>query len=78
MPLYKYVCPEDRQRFEKLRPISEGATAHCPTCGALSKRVISMFSARVAVGAHSGSNLNTSSAPIGGSSSCACGGNCGC
>jgi putative FmdB family regulatory protein len=73
MPLYEYVCPEDKQRFEKLRPMNEGASATCPTCGTTSPRVISMFSARVAVGV----GANESSAPIAGGG-CACGGACAC
>ena len=69
MPLYEYVCPQDRQRFEKLRPMSEGASATCPTCGTKSPRVISMMAARVAVGV----GAESSAMPTSGAS-CACGG----
>jgi len=70
MPLYEYVCPEDKQRFEKLRPMSEGASATCPTCGSTSPRVISMMAARVAVGVGADSYASPPSA----SASCSCGG----
>jgi putative FmdB family regulatory protein len=70
MPLYEYVCPEDKQRFEKLRPMSEGASATCPTCGSTSPRVISMMAARVAVGVGADSYASAPSA----SASCSCGG----
>ena len=69
MPLYEYVCPEDRQRFEKLRPMSEGASATCPTCGSTSPRVISMMAARVGVGVGADSYASAPSA----SASCSCG-----
>lgn len=75
MPIYEYVCHGGHDRFEKLQPMSEGKSANCPACGETAPRVISMFSARVAVGA----GVGAGSAPIaGGGSSCACGGGCGC
>ena len=74
MPLYEYVCPEDKQRFEKLLPMSEGESDTCPTCGTTSPRVISMFSARGAVGV----GANASSAPTAAAGGCACGGACAC
>ena len=61
MPIYEYVCPEGHDRFEKLSPMSKGEAASCPVCGEVSPRVISMFSARVAVGA----GVGASSAPHG-------------
>lgn len=71
MPVYEYVCPEGHDRFEKLSPMSKGEAASCPVCGESSPRVISMFSARVAVGA----GVGAGSAPMaGGGASCACGG----
>jgi len=73
MPVYEYVCPDGHQRFEKLSPMSKGETASCPACGEPSPRVISLFSARVAVGV----GAESSSAPIAGAGAC-CGGACGC
>lgn len=68
MPIYEYVCPEGHKRFEKLSSMDKGERARCPTCGESSHRAISMFSARVAVGA--------SSAPVAGAADCACGDGC--
>ena len=71
MPLYEYDCPVCRDRFERLKPMSDGEAAECPACGTVSKRVLSLMAApvRVAVG-------------VGGSSPTAaggcCGGACGC
>jgi putative FmdB family regulatory protein len=73
MPIYEYVCPEGHDRFEKLSPMSKGEAANCPVCGEVSPRVISVFSARVAVGA----GVGPGSAPVaGGGASCACGSGC--
>ena len=75
MPLYEYVCPAGHERFEKLAPMSKGEVASCPVCSETSPRVISMFSARVAVGAGAGASSATIS---GAGGSCACAGGCGC
>jgi len=75
MPIYEYVCPAEQARFEKLAPMSSGEVASCPACGETSPRVISMFAARVAVGAVVGGSAATISG-VGGS--CACSGGCGC
>jgi putative FmdB family regulatory protein len=73
MPIYEYACPEGHDRFEKLSPMAKGEAASCPICGKSSPRVVSMFSARVAVGAGVGADL----APTGGNgASCSCSGDC--
>ena len=72
VPLYEYACPTCKSAFEKLRPMSEGAEAHCPTCGAVSRRLVSLFAAPVHVGAGASSAVDM---PV--SNSC-CGGACGC
>jgi putative FmdB family regulatory protein len=69
MPIYEYVCPEGHDRFEKLSPMTKGAAATCPVCGESSPRVISMFSARVPVGAGSAQQAESGA-------SCACSGGC--
>ena len=45
MPIYEYVCPECKNRFELMRPRSEAnLAASCPQCKSNSQRVISVFS----------------------------------
>ena len=54
MPVYEYVCPECKCKFELIRPRSEciqGST--CPQCGSSAERVISVFSHYSALGARS-------------------------
>ncbi len=72
MPLYEYACKSCGSDFEKLRPMSEGHEAHCPECGQVSKRVLSLIAAPVHVGVGAGFE---SASPSG--ASC-CGGACGC
>jgi putative FmdB family regulatory protein len=46
MPIYEYYCPECAAVFEERRPMAEReAAAGCPTCGADSQRMLSMFTA---------------------------------
>ncbi len=49
MPLYEYVCPTCKARFEKLQPMSASKEAGCPACGQTAMRAISVFAA-VSVG----------------------------
>lgn len=47
MPIYEYICPECRAKFEQLRPIAKSEdNAECPTCKTISKRTISRFVSR--------------------------------
>ena len=46
MPIYEYVCPECRLRFERLQPVGT-SHAECPECGLPSQKALSMFSAFV-------------------------------
>ncbi len=73
MPLYEYACPVCTDRFERLRPMSDGEAAECPACGTLSSRVLSLMAApvRVAVGG------GASPMPMPMAGGC-CGGACGC
>ncbi len=46
MPLYEYLCPVCRSKFELLRKASQmGDEASCPRCQSTSKRVLSTFQA---------------------------------
>ncbi|MDD5312175.1 MAG: zinc ribbon domain-containing protein [Dehalococcoidia bacterium] len=47
MPLYEYSCPNCKNKFELLRPIScSDQNAECPKCKSSSKRTISKFISR--------------------------------
>ena len=70
MPIYEYICPECKNKFELMRPISRcSEPAACPVCGHQSKRALSGF-------AYRSSNEFGATAPIaGGGGGCAtCGG----
>ena len=73
MPLYEYSCPVCHDRFDELRPMSDGEAADCPACGTVSRRVLSLMAApaRVAVGVGAGPSVGTAGAAC-------CGGACGC
>ena len=44
MPIYEYICPECKTRFEKLRPLSQAdQEAECPECGKPARRQLSTF-----------------------------------
>ncbi|MBI4340309.1 MAG: zinc ribbon domain-containing protein [Chloroflexi bacterium] len=72
MPIYEYVCPSCQVKFEKLRPMSDGHAAQCPTCDAPSPRVLSVFTAI------SNSPGGEATAFAGGGCACAGGGSCAC
>lgn len=72
MPIYEYVCPSCDVKFEKLRPMSDGLSAKCPTCTTESRRVLSVFSAV------STSSNGESHAFAGGGCACSAGGACAC
>jgi putative FmdB family regulatory protein len=47
MPIYEYICPKCRIRFEQLRSLSRSEEdADCPTCKSRSGRTISKFVSR--------------------------------
>lgn len=47
MPIYEYFCPNCRNKFELLRPISKAEDdSECPKCKTASKRAISKFVSR--------------------------------
>ena len=43
MPIYEYYCPSCRQRFEKMRPISQATAAATCERGHPAERAISTF-----------------------------------
>ena len=50
MPLYEYECPECRQRFDLLRPISKSCqNASCPLCHRSCDQIPSAYSYRQAI-----------------------------
>lgn len=66
MPLYEYVCPECKSKFELLRQMSQvGEEALCPHCGSKAEKILSSFAclSRDESGATS---------PVGGSSCSSC------
>ncbi len=72
MPLYEYVCPECKSRFELLRRISQiDEEVLCPHCNRRADKVISSF-------ACISMDESGNSSPIGGSSCSSCStGSCG-
>ena len=69
MPIYEYLCPDCKTKFELMRPMSRsGEQADCPKCKHIANRALSRFSCR-------SSNEFGTTAPIGGGGGCAsCGG----
>jgi len=64
MPIYEYLCPECKLKFELLRPQAEAnESASCPRCHNGAKRIFSSFAS------FSKSSEGTST-PIGGGSPC--------
>jgi putative FmdB family regulatory protein len=44
MPIYEYICPGCKQKFELLKPMSQsGEAVACPKCGGQAQRVLSAF-----------------------------------
>ena len=44
MPIYEYLCPHCKSRFELIRPLSQSEeTASCPHCHKEAKRIFSSF-----------------------------------
>ena len=72
MPLYEYFCPSCSDRFEILRPMSQGdEPALCPAGHATTDRVVSLFAVT--------KTADGSFAPFAESGGgCACGGACSC
>lgn len=75
MPIYEYVCPGCKRKFELLRPLSEAdASALCSECHREAKRILSTFAA---VSKDAGGQSTPLSSPCAGcrTDSCAtCGG----
>jgi putative FmdB family regulatory protein len=47
MPIYEYWCEKCGKEFEQMRPISQaGEPAGCPTCGAQSQKLPSVFASK--------------------------------
>ena len=70
MPIYEYICPDCKTRFELMRPISRcSEPADCPDCKQKAPRALSRFACRT-------SDESGAVAPIaGGGGGCAnCGG----
>ncbi len=72
MPVYEYVCHDCNVKFDKLRPMSDGHAAQCPTCGEDSARVLSVFAA---FSKDAGGEVASLAGP---GCACAAGGTCGC
>ncbi|MFH0769724.1 MAG: zinc ribbon domain-containing protein [Chloroflexota bacterium] len=44
MPIYEYMCPDCKLKFELLRPLSQASeAAACPHCHKSAKRLLSTF-----------------------------------
>ena len=69
MPIYEYICPDCKTKFELIRPISRcGESAECPKCKHQAGRALSSFCCR-------SGNESRVTAPIAGGGGCAgCGG----
>jgi len=64
MPIYEYLCPNCKLKFELLRPLSQSnEAASCPRCHSDAKRTLSLF-------ASFSKGTEGASAPIGGGTSC--------
>jgi putative FmdB family regulatory protein len=47
MPIYEYRCASCEKEFEQMRPMSQsGDPAKCPTCGAESQKLPSVFASK--------------------------------
>ncbi len=67
MPIYEYVCPACKSKFELLRPFSRASeAADCPRCHQDAERILSTFACLT----KDDSGLT---APIGGNSCASCG-----
>ena len=72
MPVYEYLCPTCKSRFDVLRPISRmNDETCCPECETRAEKQLSVFSAMIMGG--DGAML-----PMAGGGGCGCGGNCAC
>ena len=72
MPIYEYVCPECKVKFDRLQP-SGTSHAECPDCGLPSRKALSLFSAFVSTDGDFAEPV----AGMGGCGGCA-GGACAC
>lgn len=73
MPIYEYVCPDCRTKFELMRPISKSSEpADCPECHHKANRALSRFAC------HSVNAFGTAVPLAGGGGGCAgcAGGSC--
>ena len=70
MPIYEYICPDCKTKFELMRPISRCAEpAECPKCKHPAGRALSSFCCR------SGNESGGTTPIAGGGGGCAgCGG----
>ncbi len=67
MPMYEYMCPDCKTKFELLRPLSQvNETASCPQCHQNAERVLSTF-------ACFSTDESGLTSPVGGSSCASCG-----
>ncbi len=76
MPVYEYLCPHCENKFERLRPMSDGLQSRCPDCGTEAPRVLSMFAAFARGSAGEVSPVAGSGCAGGGSCGRSCGGSC--
>lgn len=44
MPLYDYACPNCKEKFELLQPVTAPTTATCPKCYTIAHRQVSSCS----------------------------------
>ena len=78
MPLYEYVCPDCKLKFEKIRPLSQAdQSVPCPNCRGEARKVMSTFAcfSKGADGEMSAFNIGGGSCAGCSSSNCSsCGG----
>lgn len=64
MPIYEYLCPNCKVKFELLRPLNQSSeTASCPRCYSDAERMFSPF-------ASFSKGTGGVSTPVGGGASC--------
>ncbi len=49
MPFYEFQC-ECGEKFEKMLPVDQRNEGHCPKCGKLAERLLSVFGFKIDLG----------------------------
>lgn len=64
MPIYEYLCPSCKEKFEQRRPMSQSdEDAPCPTCRMAAPRTLSRV-ARVSRGGDGGDDFGDAETPM--------------